>query len=366
MVILQLVVFLLIYGIKGKIQLCTVITHSHLIRANYFLHTFNWKRFAKIIGMKRPVKCAILHSSTLVMEKSSSPNTVVTYTCTITNGTAAGLTDWALPNGTCPTNAFPNKIRLSQFVSGQCTAQVTSTCGPYAAYSIQSSDPTYCLSSILNVTITAAMNGSTVTCYNTNYLNSSITGVVFSATINIVATPPTSGPPITGSTNDTAGWIARVIIGSIAFIIIVVGIVVVSITKRKWAPLFKRGLLDHGEVPLVVVKKASESTEAAPQQITACGRVWLISLCGVTMDTDPFFKNATPFCLVQLPTEEMVLQQMRLLKTTLRNLLTHVQVNSGTYKREHSDSEEKEAGFLSTPDLAVGKASQSNLVTGSN
>ena len=117
---------------------------------------------------------------------SSSPNTVVTYTCTITNGTAAGLTDWALPNGTCPTNAFPDKIRLSQFVSGQCSAQVTSTCGPYAAYSIQSSDPTYCLSSILNVTITAAMNGSTVTCYNTNYLNSSITGVVFSTTINIV------------------------------------------------------------------------------------------------------------------------------------------------------------------------------------
>eukprot|EP00731_Ephydatia_muelleri_P011478 Em0006g372a len=52
------------------------------------------------------------------------PNTVVTYTCTITSGTAAGLTDWTLPTGTCPTNAFPDKIRLSQFVSGACVAQV--------------------------------------------------------------------------------------------------------------------------------------------------------------------------------------------------------------------------------------------------
>ena len=114
------------------------------------------------------------------------PNTVVNYTCTITSGTPAGLTDWALPTGTCPTNAFPDKIRLSQFVSGQCAAQLTSICGPYRAYSILSSDPTYCLSSILTVNITAAMNGSTVMCNNTNYLNSSITGVVFSATINIV------------------------------------------------------------------------------------------------------------------------------------------------------------------------------------
>ena len=85
------------------------------------------------------------------------PNTVVTYTCTITSGTAAGLTDWTLPTGTCPTNAFPDKIRLSQFVSGACVAQVTSTCEPYRASSIQSSDPIYCLSSILAVNITAAI-----------------------------------------------------------------------------------------------------------------------------------------------------------------------------------------------------------------
>ena len=117
---------------------------------------------------------------------SICPNTVVTYTCTITSGTPAGLTDWTLPTGTCPTNAFPDKIRLSQYVSQQCAAQLASTCGPYRANSIQSSDPTYCLSSILTVNITAAMNGSTVTCSNTNLFNTSITTVISMATINVI------------------------------------------------------------------------------------------------------------------------------------------------------------------------------------
>ena len=54
---------------------------------------------------------------------SICPNTVVTYTCTI-SGTAAGLTDWNLPTGICPTNTYTDKIRISQFVSfGQCAAQ---------------------------------------------------------------------------------------------------------------------------------------------------------------------------------------------------------------------------------------------------
>ena len=92
---------------------------------------------------------------------SICPNTVVTYTCTITSGTAVGYTDWILPT---ISNTFPDRIRLSQLVSGLCAAQVTSTCGPYRASSIQSSDPTYCLSSILTVNITAALNGSTVMC----------------------------------------------------------------------------------------------------------------------------------------------------------------------------------------------------------
>ena len=48
------------------------------------------------------------------MENYICPFTVVNYTCTITSGTAAGYTDWTLPTGTCPTNAFPDKIRLSQ------------------------------------------------------------------------------------------------------------------------------------------------------------------------------------------------------------------------------------------------------------
>eukprot|EP00731_Ephydatia_muelleri_P011515 Em0006g409a len=108
-------------------------------------------------------------------------------TCTITSGTAAGLTDWTLPTGTCPTNAYTDKIRLLQYVSGACAAQVTSTCGPYRASSIQSSDPTYCLSSILSVNITAAMNGSTVLCNNTNLFNTVITTVISMATINVVA-----------------------------------------------------------------------------------------------------------------------------------------------------------------------------------
>ena len=117
------------------------------------------------------------------------PNTVVTYTCTITSGTAAGYTDWTLPTGTCPSNTFPDKIKLSQLVSGSCSAQGQtgiSTCGPYRASSIQSSNPIYCLFSILSVNITATMNGSTVTCSNTNLINTSITTVVSSATIIVV------------------------------------------------------------------------------------------------------------------------------------------------------------------------------------
>ncbi|KAL5500515.1 hypothetical protein EMCRGX_G012093 [Ephydatia muelleri] len=52
-----------------------------------------------------------------------------------------------LLTGPYPTNPFPDRIRLSQLVSR-----------PYRASSIQSSDPIYCLSSILTVNITAAMN----------------------------------------------------------------------------------------------------------------------------------------------------------------------------------------------------------------
>ena len=117
---------------------------------------------------------------------SICPNTVVTYTCTITRGTPAGYTDWILPNGTCPTSAFRDKIRLSHYVSGFCAALATSTCGPYRASSILSSDPTYCLSSILTVNITAAMNGSTVMCNNTNQVTPSITTVISMATINVI------------------------------------------------------------------------------------------------------------------------------------------------------------------------------------
>ena len=123
---------------------------------------------------------------------SICPNTVVTYTCTITSGTAAGFSDWILPTGTCTTNTFPDKIRLLQYVSGSCSAQGQigiSMCGLYRASSIQSSDPTYCLSSILTVNITAAMNGSTVMCNNTNFITPSITAIVSMATINVVGTP---------------------------------------------------------------------------------------------------------------------------------------------------------------------------------
>ena len=123
---------------------------------------------------------------------SICPNTVVTYTCTITSGTPAGLTDWTLSTGTCTNNTFPDKIRLSQLTSQQCSASgsgVPSMCGTYRASSIQSSDPTYCLSSTLSVNIAAAMNGSTVTCSNTNLFNTSITTVVSMATINVVGMP---------------------------------------------------------------------------------------------------------------------------------------------------------------------------------
>ena len=117
------------------------------------------------------------------------PNTVVTYTCTIISGTAAGYTEWIFSNGTCHNNTFPDKIRLSQLVSGLCAPIGTSTCGPYTASSIQTSDPTYCPSSILTVNITAAMNGSTVMCNNTNFITPSITTIVSMATINVVGMP---------------------------------------------------------------------------------------------------------------------------------------------------------------------------------
>ena len=92
---------------------------------------------------------------------SICPNTVVTYTCTITSGTAAGLTDWTLPS-------VPDKIRLSQSTIIACPAadqhMWTPPPLPYTASSLPPSDAIYCLSSILTVNIRAAMNGSTVTC----------------------------------------------------------------------------------------------------------------------------------------------------------------------------------------------------------
>ena len=58
-------------------------------------------------------------------------------------------------------------------------------CGPYRDSSIQSTDPTYCLSSILTVNITAAMNGSTVMCNNTD-IGAAASVVVSMATANVI------------------------------------------------------------------------------------------------------------------------------------------------------------------------------------
>ena len=119
---------------------------------------------------------------------SICPNTVVNYTCTITSGTPAVYTDWILSTGTCPSNTFPDMIRLLQFVSGQCVAVGLSMCGPFRASSILPSSGTNCLSSILTVSITAAMNGSTVMCNNTRS-DASASTVVSMATINVVGMP---------------------------------------------------------------------------------------------------------------------------------------------------------------------------------
>ncbi|KAL5500508.1 hypothetical protein EMCRGX_G012083 [Ephydatia muelleri] len=119
---------------------------------------------------------------------SICPNTVVNYTCTITSGTPAVYTDWILSTGTCPSNTFPDMIRLLQFVSGQCVAVGLSMCGPFRASSILPSSGTNCLSSILTVNITAAMNGSTVMCNNTRS-DASASTVVSMATINVVGPP---------------------------------------------------------------------------------------------------------------------------------------------------------------------------------
>ena len=58
-------------------------------------------------------------------------------------------------------------------------------CGSYRASSIQSTDSAYCLSSILTVNITAAMNGSTVMCHNTN-IGAAASVVVSMATANVI------------------------------------------------------------------------------------------------------------------------------------------------------------------------------------
>ena len=159
-------------------------THCHLMNQSFV--STHMRSVVFSTGSTQSLPCHTASGDNCT--SSICPNTVVTYTCTITNRTIAAYTDWTLPTGTCPSNTFPNKIRLSQFVSGSCSAQGQtgiSMCGPYTASSIQSSDPTYCLSSILTVNITAAMNGSTVTCSNTDQVNPSITTIVSSAIINV-------------------------------------------------------------------------------------------------------------------------------------------------------------------------------------
>ncbi|KAL5500513.1 hypothetical protein EMCRGX_G012091 [Ephydatia muelleri] len=61
-------------------------------------------------------------------------------------------------------------------------------CGPYRASIIQSSDPTYCLSTILTVNITAAMSGSTVMCNNTD-IGAAASAVVSMATTKMIGLP---------------------------------------------------------------------------------------------------------------------------------------------------------------------------------
>ena len=58
-------------------------------------------------------------------------------------------------------------------------------CGPFRASRIQTSDPTYCLSSILTVNITAAMNGSTLMCNKTD-IGAAASAVVSMATTNVI------------------------------------------------------------------------------------------------------------------------------------------------------------------------------------
>ena len=178
-----------------EVQVC--VSHFHFIKNPLSIHSL---RYGILYPHMRSVFFSTGSTQSLPCHTASGdnctssicPNTVVTYTCNITSGTPAGLTDWTLPTGTCPTNAFPDKIRLSQFVSGQCSAQgasgVPSMCGPYRATSILPSNATYCLSSNLTINITAAMNGSTVMCNNTD-IGTSASIIVSMTTIKIVGMP---------------------------------------------------------------------------------------------------------------------------------------------------------------------------------
>ena len=172
-----------------EVQVC--VSHFHFIKKNhcgfillcYGILYLHMRNIFFSPGSTQSLPCNTASGDNCT--SSICPNTVVTYTCTITSGTAAGYTDWILPAGTCPSNTFPDTIRLVQFVSGQCIAQGPSMCGPFRASSILPSSGTYCLSSILTVNIIAAMNGSTVMCYNTN-IGTSASTIVAMTIIKIV------------------------------------------------------------------------------------------------------------------------------------------------------------------------------------
>ena len=93
------------------------------------------------------------------------PSTSITFRCTLPLGSALqGFTVWKLPSGTCSTKAPPNQLYAIQDSLLNCANNATDSCGRY-----RGQIEITCRTSTLSVTVTAAINGSEVKCFNSDH-----------------------------------------------------------------------------------------------------------------------------------------------------------------------------------------------------
>ena len=106
------------------------------------------------------------------------PNTTVQYMCNIS--VPLTFTRWTIPVQQCG-GVNTTSLLLRQASGFSCGSQ-TMTCGPFVASNVPPYGDTQCTSSFLSVTITSDLNGTLITCYNsdtnTQYLIGSATILV--------------------------------------------------------------------------------------------------------------------------------------------------------------------------------------------